>query len=104
MSLPKNLVVKKYADEALTPKTRSYIYGVIGSAVHYNPKISVQVLLKLGILEPVFKAWMADTSIFVTILDKKLFILGLSSLLKLPFNELPPILQQNIKPIIMEST
>jgi hypothetical protein len=95
-----HLICAKMSSEQSTESTLRNIFGVIASAFHYNPVITIGTMEKLGCTEAVFKLWMSDLTRFKSLLDKKMFVLGVMSLLKIPSSNLPLSLQTHLKLVI----
>lgn len=84
--------------------TRIAVFQVIGSALHYNPKLELDELEKRGITEQIFTQWINDFDSMETWLSKKITVLGFSSILLLPTSALPPKLTSGIVNIIANLT
>lgn len=73
-----------------TPLTRISIFQVIGSAFYYNPLLELQELEKQGVTQQVIATWVSDTEHMDRPLPRKMTVLGMGSLLKLPTPSIPP--------------
>ncbi len=94
--------------------------NVLTSAIYYNPLLALGAMEKSGHLEMVFREWFSkhnataatdttpveDGSLMVdqhTLLNDKLDLLGMTSILSLPVTSLPSLLQSNLKPIVVDA-
>jgi importin-7 len=89
---------------AENPLTRISIYQVIGSALYYNPILELTELEKRGVTQQVFAKWIldAETSMKGKFLPRKLTIIGLSSLLKIPPGNWPVSINASIPSLIAQ--
>ena len=69
--------------------TRIAVYQVLGSALYYNPELELQELEKRGVTQQVFGKWMKDAKDMDRWLPRRLTVLGLASILKIPTSSLP---------------
>ena len=69
--------------------TRIAVYQVLGSALYYNPQLEIQELEKRGVTQQVFGKWMKDAKDMDRWLPRRLTVLGLASLLKIPTASMP---------------
>nr|CCA27015.1 conserved hypothetical protein [Albugo laibachii Nc14] len=88
-------------DEPLQDSMGRYVFGVLASAFHYNPQITLTALMELQAVEKVFQMWMNELPHLDSNLDRKMFVLGIMSLFKLSSAQLPQILQSQSKQIII---
>lgn len=86
--------------EPLVDATARNLLGVLGSLFHYNPLITITTIEGLGATENVFKLWVSDLTRYDNYLDRKLFVLGVMSLLKLPVEQIPVGIQAHMKSLI----
>lgn len=94
------LTVTRLAMEDQGESATRTLFGVLGSLLHYNPLITVAALEQLQATQGVFTLWMSKLSLFETPLDRKLFVLGVMSLLKLPVEKVPAVLHPHMKQVI----
>ncbi|KAJ1860834.1 Nonsense-mediated mRNA decay protein 5, partial [Coemansia sp. RSA 2703] len=73
-----------------------YTLEVILNALHYNPTITLNVLEHHKWTEGIFTRLMQSVSKFSRVNDKKLLILGLTAVLSVPAEQLPPSLQNGL--------
>ncbi|KAJ2722037.1 Nonsense-mediated mRNA decay protein 5 [Coemansia sp. Benny D115] len=83
-------------DAIETPAFLVYALEVILNALHYNPVIALNVLEHNGWTEGLFTRLMQSVGKFARVNDKKLLILGLTSVMSVPVNQLPPSLQSGL--------
>ncbi|TMW66813.1 hypothetical protein Poli38472_014125 [Pythium oligandrum] len=79
------------------------LLGLIASLLHYNPLLTVEALEHLQATQGVFTLWMSKLSLLESPLDRKLFVLGVMSLLKLPVDKVPAVLRPHMKHVIQEA-
>lgn len=84
--------------------TRIAMFQVIGSALHYNPKLELEELEKRGVTEDVFTLWIKDSDQMESWLSRKITVLGFASIMLLPASSLPPKIASGISHIIACST
>ena len=82
------------------PVTRISIYQVLGSALHYNPELELVELEKRGVTQQVFTTWIKDAEAMDLWLPRKLTVLGMSSILKIPAAQMPAFIQQSLPALI----
>jgi len=76
-----------------THHTRLSIYQVLGSALFYNPKLQLEELERRNATQTVFNQWIHDANtVMDRFLPRKLTVLGLASVWRLPTSSLPPSL------------
>jgi len=85
---------------AETPMTRHSIFQVLGSALYYNPQLELAELEKRGCTQQVMTQWMKDVDSMEKWLTKKMTVLGLLSVLRLPASSLPQSVVSMIPNII----
>lgn len=92
------VVLKKLGQQvnAEIPLTRHVIFQVLGSALYYNPQLELAELEKKGVTHQVFTQWEKDLPTMDKWLSKKMTVLGLSSILRIPAASLP----QSIVPLL----
>lgn len=81
-------------------KTRVSIYQIIGSSLYYDAQRELVELEKRGVTQQVFATWMMDAEAMDRWLPRKLTILGLASILRIPAALLPPSIQQSLPQLI----
>jgi len=93
-----DIVLRKLGQQvnAEIPLTRHVIFQVLGSALYYNPQLELAELEKRGVTHQVFSQWEKDLGGMDKWLSKKLTVLGLSSILRIPASSLP----QSIVPLL----
>ncbi len=79
---------------------RITIFQIIGSALHYNPKLQLDELERRGVTEQVFSQWIKDSEQMQSWLSRKITVLGLASILLLPTTSLSPTIVSGIPHII----
>jgi len=101
------LVLSRLTREVKTSELRTMCIQVIIAALYYNPELLFQVLEKLqppNSNQPLFahflKQWMDDTHCFQGLHDRKISVLGLVTLLKLPVNTRPTIIAEMATQIV----
>jgi hypothetical protein len=79
---------------------KAVIYKILGSALHYNPKLELDELERRGVTESLFSQWINDVDKLESWLSQKLTVLGISSILLLPAASLPPTISTRIQHMI----
>ncbi|PIA18926.1 importin-8 [Coemansia reversa NRRL 1564] len=79
-----------------TQAFRVHALEIVLNALYYNPTITLNVLEQYGWTESIFTQLVETVDKFVRVHDKKLLIVGLSSVLSVPAAQLPPALQGGI--------
>lgn len=74
------------AQQALT---RISVYQVLGSALYYNPQLELVEMERRGVTGQVFLKWLQDIQHMEKWLPRKMTVLGISSIFKLPTQALP---------------
>ena len=69
--------------------TRISVYQVLGSALYYNPQLELVELERRGVTGQVFSKWLQDIEHMEKWLPKKMTVLGITSIFKLPTQALP---------------
>lgn len=82
------------------PLTRLMIFQVLGSALYYNPQLTLAEFEKRTCTHQVFTQWMKDVDDMDKWLSKKMTVLGFSSVLRLPTSSLPQSVGSLIPQII----
>jgi importin-7 len=98
------LTVTRLAMEEQGESALRTLFGVLGSLLHYNPLLTVSALEQLQATQGAFTLWMSKLSLFESVLDRKLFVLGVMSLLKLPVEKVPSVLHPHMKQVIHAAT
>ena len=70
--------------------TRISVYQVLGSALYYNPQLELLELERRAVTGQVFAKWLQDIEQMDKWLPKKMTVLGIASIFKLPTQTLPP--------------
>jgi len=76
------------------------LMGVVANALYYNPILAMHILEKRGWTKEVFNAWLLLVPKLSRTHEKKLSILALSSLLSIPLQSLPAVIQLGMKQIV----
>lgn len=95
------LTVTRLAQPELGKAATRTLLGVFGSLLHYNPSLTVQALEQLQATQGAFLLWVSKLELFETPLDRKLFVLGVMSLLKLPVDQVPAVMHPHMKQVIL---
>ncbi|KAL6058791.1 putative importin-7 [Balamuthia mandrillaris] len=93
-------VQKLFSEETTSKALKVLLLEVIANALYYNPLLLLQVLESRGCTNQVFSLWFSLLPMFKRLKDKKLVILGLSSMLSLPIGQLPQAVQSSVKDMI----
>ncbi|KAL1955255.1 hypothetical protein VTO42DRAFT_8853 [Malbranchea cinnamomea] len=78
------------------PKTKSYrihLIEMVINAIYYNPRLALQVLESNNWTNKFFSSWFSNIDAFTRVHDKKLSIVGITSLLTLRPEEVPASIQ-----------
>jgi hypothetical protein len=102
LSVMNDIVLGKLGQQvnAELPLTRISIYGILASALYYNPQLEIAELEKRGVTQQVFSQWIIDTEKMKRWLPRKLTILGFTSILQLPTSSIPPNVSQAMPQLI----
>ena len=79
------------------PKVKSYkihLIEMVVNSIYYNPLLALRVLESKGWTNKFFSSWFSNIENFTRVHDKKLSILGISSLLTLRAEDVPTSVQQ----------
>lgn len=95
------LTCKRLAEQPLVDATARSLFGVLGSLFHYNPVLTLAAIESLGATAGVFKLWLGDLKRYNTPLDRKLFVLGVMSMLKVPLAQVPAPLHPHMKQLVL---
>ncbi|KAF1323075.1 Ran binding protein 7, partial [Globisporangium splendens] len=95
------LMTCKKLSEPLVDSTARNLFGVLGSLFHYNPVITLTTMENLGATAGVLKIWLGDLTRYDNYLDRKLFILGVMSILKVPVAQIPAPLHPHMKQLVL---
>mmetsp|Transcript_31253 Transcript_31253/g.65192 ORF Transcript_31253/g.65192 Transcript_31253/m.65192 type:complete len:856 (+) Transcript_31253:3-2570(+) len=71
------------------PLTRISVYQVLGSALYYNPQLQLMEMEKRGVTGQVFAKWFQDIEAMEKWLPRKMTVLGITSIFKLPTQSMP---------------
>ncbi|OQR99928.1 hypothetical protein THRCLA_06328, partial [Thraustotheca clavata] len=77
------------------------LFGVIASALNYNPALTLNTMESFQATEPLFRAWMTHLPNLKNYMDRKMFVLGVMAIFKLPLAELPQSLQPHVQGLIV---
>lgn len=69
--------------------TRISVYQVLGSALYYNPQLELVELERRAVTGQVFSKWLQDIERMEKWLPRKMTVLGITSIFKLPTHTLP---------------
>ncbi|KAJ1730561.1 Nonsense-mediated mRNA decay protein 5 [Coemansia biformis] len=84
-------------DDAIkTAQFRVHVLEIVLNALYYNPAITLSVLEQYQWTEGVFTRLLQSVDKFARVHDKKLLILGLTSILTVPAAQLPASLQSGL--------
>ncbi|ETV94333.1 hypothetical protein H310_11980 [Aphanomyces invadans] len=86
---------------SLKQKVVTALFGVIASALHYNPILTLTTMEGFHATEPLVKAWLSHLPHLKKYLDQKMFVLGITAVLKLPLAELPASLQPHLHALLV---
>lgn len=84
----------------LGDSTSRHLLGVFSSLLHYNPVLTLEALESLGATAGALKVWLDDLKRYDTFLDRKLFVLGVMSILKVPVEKIPAGLRPHMKSLV----
>ncbi|KAJ2464933.1 Nonsense-mediated mRNA decay protein 5 [Coemansia sp. RSA 2322] len=84
------------SDAIETTQFLVYALEVVLNALHYNAVIALTVLEQYKWTDGIFTRLLQNASKFSRVHDKKLMILGLTAILNVPANQLPPALQSGL--------
>lgn len=84
----------------LEDSTARHLLGVFSSLLHYNPVLTLEALESLGATAGALKVWLDDLARYDTFLDRKLFVLGVMSILKVPLDKIPAGLRPHMKSLV----
>ncbi len=76
--------------DAENPMTRHVIFQVLGSVIYYNPELALLELEKRGVTARVVGQWTGEVDAMDTHISRKMSLLGLLSILRIPTSSLPP--------------
>merc|ERR1712032_211341 len=82
------------------PLTRISIYQVIASALYYNPQLQLMELENRGVTQHLLSQWLKDLNKMDRWLSKKLTVIGLLSILQLPFSMIPSSVSGSIPQLL----
>ncbi|OQR88296.1 hypothetical protein ACHHYP_06979 [Achlya hypogyna] len=77
------------------------LFGVIASALNYNPALTLSTMESFQATEPLFRAWMTHLPNIKNYMDRKMLVLGIMAIFKLPVAELPASLQPHLQALIV---
>ncbi|OQS00591.1 hypothetical protein THRCLA_05911 [Thraustotheca clavata] len=77
------------------------LLGVILSSLHYSVPLTLNILEKMNVLEPIINSLLRNAEVRTRYSEQKIFTLGMISLLQLPIKELPAPVQTHFKTIVM---
>ncbi|KAL7574621.1 hypothetical protein ACA910_002972 [Epithemia clementina (nom. ined.)] len=85
------LALGKLGQQISAPQalTRISVYQVLGSALYYNPQLELVELERRAVTGQVFSKWLQDIEHMEKWLPKKMAVLGITSIFKLPTQALP---------------
>merc|ERR1712137_145120 len=77
------------------------LFNLFGNLFLYNPALTMQVLAKRNIVSNFFGQWFQFFEQFSRVYDRKVTVLGLSSIFLLPTNQWPVEIQNSIRMILL---
>jgi hypothetical protein len=87
-------VGRLFSKETTMNSLRVLLLEVIANCLYYNPMLTLRILEERNFTRPVFEAWFQNANNFTRQRDKKLAVIGLSSLMSVPLNNLSaPLIQ-----------
>ncbi|RHY59605.1 hypothetical protein DYB34_002793 [Aphanomyces astaci] len=86
---------------SLKQKVVTSLFGVIASALHYNPALTLTTMESFQATDPLFKAWLSHLPKLTKFMDQKMFVLGITAVFKLPLAELPLSLQPHTHALLV---
>lgn len=89
--LPMNVIS---SNEVKVKSYRIHLMEMVINAIYYNPILALRALEGNGLTNKFFSSWFSNIENFARVHDKKLSILGISSLLTLRADEVPSSVQQ----------
>lgn len=95
-------LAKQAAEEI--PTTRIALFVVLAAAFYYNPQLELAELEKRGATQQLFVQWIKDTEQMDKWLPRKITVIGLCSILRLPSSSLPQSVGNMIPQIIATIT
>jgi len=93
------LAINKF-NTAKTNALKVLLLDVVMNSAYYNPVLFLSILESKGWTQATFNVWFQMIPTLPRILDKKICILGLSTILALPFDSLPPLVKQGYLQLI----
>eukprot|EP01087_Luapelamoeba_hula_P007288 TRINITY_DN1779_c0_g1_i1.p1 TRINITY_DN1779_c0_g1~~TRINITY_DN1779_c0_g1_i1.p1 ORF type:complete len:1013 (+),score=139.46 TRINITY_DN1779_c0_g1_i1:120-3158(+) len=88
------LALKRYFNPDTSLNTlKVLLLEVISNSLYCNPLITLQILEQANCTLPLFENWFQLVASFTRLHDKKVSVLGLTSILMVPFGSLPPSVQ-----------
>ncbi|KAJ6250883.1 d-importin 7/ranbp7 [Anaeramoeba flamelloides] len=96
-------VLKRFINEKRSLALKIFLLGVIGNALLYNPSITLGYLVEQKAIETILMDWsqIITNAKINSIHNKKVALLGLSSIFHLDFKKMPVIIQDNL-PLIFQ--
>ena len=98
--LARDVCTATLASAQLTHMHKVLSAELVSNCLYYNPALTVRTLEASGALGPLFTGWHNSKTKFSRPYDKKLAILGLGSMLLLPGELLPRLVQSSIPQVI----
>ncbi|EQC39584.1 hypothetical protein SDRG_03018 [Saprolegnia diclina VS20] len=77
------------------------LLGVVLSALHYSVPLTLSVLDKMTVVDPVLNSLLRNADVRTRYSEQKVFVLGMVSLLRVPQAELPAVVQAQFANIVM---
>ncbi|KAJ0395032.1 hypothetical protein ATCC90586_005057 [Pythium insidiosum] len=94
------LVATRLASSEIGEGSTRLLLGAVASLLHYNPLLTVEALERLQATQGVFTFWMSKLEMIEMPFDRKLFVLGIMSLFKLPLDRVPAVLRPHMRQIV----
>eukprot|EP01112_Ceratiomyxa_fruticulosa_P010852 TRINITY_DN2888_c0_g1_i1.p1 TRINITY_DN2888_c0_g1~~TRINITY_DN2888_c0_g1_i1.p1 ORF type:complete len:1156 (-),score=266.57 TRINITY_DN2888_c0_g1_i1:100-3441(-) len=81
---------------------RVLLFTLIANCLYYNPALTLHVLESRALTGRVFTLWINNLKSFRRFCDRKVSVLGLSSIFDMPFSSLPESIQKGSKIIVSQ--
>eukprot|EP00761_Pharyngomonas_kirbyi_P008268 gb/GECH01008279.1/.p1 GENE.gb/GECH01008279.1/~~gb/GECH01008279.1/.p1 ORF type:complete len:979 (+),score=247.66 gb/GECH01008279.1/:1-2937(+) len=94
------LVVKRLSSGVEKEKIKVLLFNVISDGLYYNAQLTLHVLQSLNCVQDVFTLWFNSLSLYKSTYDKKVAVLGFSSLFQLSTDQMPPTVRDGLSHII----
>eukprot|EP00727_Mastigamoeba_balamuthi_P001433 m51a1_g11287 hypothetical protein (1932) ;mRNA; r:32164-40083 len=81
---------------------RVLLVEIFANALYYNPAVALQASEALGATQQLFASWFSLKESFARVYDKKIAVLGLSAMLRLPMGTLPAVVRSALPQIVKQ--